>query len=628
VYTYDSLNRLESVTEPSEKITRYTYDKAGNRSTQAITTGANTAVTNYIYNEQNRLIAVITINSGEIDKTVYAYDRNGNQTSSTHSIIKAANGTAPTLAIDIVGATTCPSSLTLNTYDVWNQLVKTTVGDTTVTNAYNGEGYRVAKTVNGTTINYLYEGDKIILELDGSGIEKARNVYGTNLISRTVEGQTLSYMYNGHADVTALLDSTGAIEATYYYDAFGNIVEQTGNVNNNITYAGYQYDKETGLYYLNARMYDPVTARFLQEDSYRGDRNDPLSLNLYTYCSNEPMMYTDPSGHFSIAGTIVSRVVSSVVKQIVSSTTSKKSSKASSKSTSSINSSSTNNNTLASVVKNVLTSVVEWSAVSKMYDAINNNANEINVVKAYNTQTMTVYTVKPGDTLSQIAERYGVTTSTLTNANNISNPNFILEGQTIKIPTGTKNINFTYEPKIKDQMIKRGWTDADIRDALNNSSKTVKGMDTRHRPDGTRNNEPATSYYRKDGSYVVRNDRTGDIVQVSDRNDPDWKDHNKKDDDNNLPPTGGGGGTYVPSPAPKQEGQSNKTNSNYQNMSSTQTNIETNRNMVERGLLFIGGASILIGTVGEDFLTVGAGVADDPASIMVGGGMIYRAFSN
>lgn len=44
-------------------------------------------------------------------------------------------------------------------------------------------------------------------------------------------------------------------------------------------------------------MYDPVTARFLQEDTYRGDRNDPLSLNLYTYCHNEPMMYTDPTGH-------------------------------------------------------------------------------------------------------------------------------------------------------------------------------------------------------------------------------------------------------------------------------------------------------------------------------------------
>ncbi|MCX7920978.1 MAG: hypothetical protein N3B21_02985 [Clostridia bacterium] len=44
-------------------------------------------------------------------------------------------------------------------------------------------------------------------------------------------------------------------------------------------------------------MYDPKTARFLQEDTYRGDPNDPLSLNLYTYCNNEPIMYLDPTGH-------------------------------------------------------------------------------------------------------------------------------------------------------------------------------------------------------------------------------------------------------------------------------------------------------------------------------------------
>jgi len=80
-------------------------------------------------------------------------------------------------------------------------------------------------------------------------------------------------------------------------DAFGNITDKTGNVNNTILYAGYQYDPETGMYYLNARMYDPVVTRFLQEDTYRGNYNDPLSLNLYTYCHNEPLMYTDPTGH-------------------------------------------------------------------------------------------------------------------------------------------------------------------------------------------------------------------------------------------------------------------------------------------------------------------------------------------
>ena len=44
-------------------------------------------------------------------------------------------------------------------------------------------------------------------------------------------------------------------------------------------------------------MYNPVIARFMQEDTYRGKISDPLSLNLYTYCVNNPLIYYDPDGH-------------------------------------------------------------------------------------------------------------------------------------------------------------------------------------------------------------------------------------------------------------------------------------------------------------------------------------------
>lgn len=44
-------------------------------------------------------------------------------------------------------------------------------------------------------------------------------------------------------------------------------------------------------------MYDPKVARFLQEDTYTGTADDPLSLNLYTYVKNNPLIYFDPTGH-------------------------------------------------------------------------------------------------------------------------------------------------------------------------------------------------------------------------------------------------------------------------------------------------------------------------------------------
>ena len=86
---------------------------------------------------------------------------------------------------------------------------------------------------------------------------------------------------------------------TYNYDAFGNVTVATGSIQNSILYAGYQYDGELGMYYLNARYYDPVAGRFTSSDTYLGQISDPLSLNLYTYCENEPVMNYDPSGHVS-----------------------------------------------------------------------------------------------------------------------------------------------------------------------------------------------------------------------------------------------------------------------------------------------------------------------------------------
>jgi len=56
----------------------------------------------------------------------------------------------------------------------------------------------------------------------------------------------------------------------------------------------------SGTYYLRARYYDPATSRMLSEDSYWGKSNDPLSLNLYAYCSNNPIMFCDPSGHMPV----------------------------------------------------------------------------------------------------------------------------------------------------------------------------------------------------------------------------------------------------------------------------------------------------------------------------------------
>ena len=278
-YTYDNLNRLKTVDEHySGKNTEYAYDKLGNRTTEIIKESGIIKEHIYSYNyDLNQLDKVTVKIGGTVNSTTdYGYDANGNQISSV------TDGKTITYA-----------------YDEFNQLISTNGAGY----GYNAEGYRISKKVDGSLTKYLYEFDKVVLEVEsktGQADKVNRNIYGTNLLMRTADGQSYYYMYNGHADVTALINvATGNVDATYYYDAFGNIdpTGTTGDVNNNITYAGYQYDEETGLYYLNARMYDPKVARFLQEDTYSGSVNDPLSLNLYAYCANNPLIYYDPTGH-------------------------------------------------------------------------------------------------------------------------------------------------------------------------------------------------------------------------------------------------------------------------------------------------------------------------------------------
>ena len=82
----------------------------------------------------------------------------------------------------------------------------------------------------------------------------------------------------------------------------GDLLEITnpndiGNLNP-IRYRGYYWDSETNLYYLQSRYYDPTTMRFINADGYFSTGQGTNSHNMFAYCENNPVMYSDPTGEF------------------------------------------------------------------------------------------------------------------------------------------------------------------------------------------------------------------------------------------------------------------------------------------------------------------------------------------
>ena len=92
---------------------------------------------------------------------------------------------------------------------------------------------------------------------------------GYHPISLSRSGKERNYFVQDEMGSTLfLLDQAHEIRKTYRYDAFGNLLKETGDIHNRLTYTGQIYDGAAIQYYLRARFYISELGRFLQEDVY------------------------------------------------------------------------------------------------------------------------------------------------------------------------------------------------------------------------------------------------------------------------------------------------------------------------------------------------------------------------
>ena len=223
---------------------------------------------------------------------------------------------------------------------------------TYATYTYNASGQKAKSTQSANGISRVYLGDGIY-EKD----ERSYEVWSDDLMDMVPCTETIQRLFLGgtaydapmvlvkvgngawipynigrdvQGSITHVATQDGSLREVYYYDPWGSVVPMDSDYNSVDTlavsfpggtslyskiigshgYTGHEVIAGLGIINCNARLYDPVTGRFLAPDPLIQDPASTQNFNRYSYCLNNPLKYTDESGE--IIGTILTAVVRGV----------------------------------------------------------------------------------------------------------------------------------------------------------------------------------------------------------------------------------------------------------------------------------------------------------------------------
>lgn len=314
-YTYDAVGNILTMDDTSNnslaKQATYTYDPLY-RLTQAVISNT---INNGDYTQNFTYNAIGNILTGPAGTYLYQGSTITGSYANPHA---ATNINGITKTYDQNGNMTADNLGHTYSWDYRNRLTQATNTDTnTVTNySYDQNNDRVKTTAADGTITFYPNKNTDVT----GNTTTIRISLGDAEVASITTGSPINFVHTDHLGGTSIVtDETGNKLELIDYQPYGKIRTNdysTPQSTEKKKFTGYRLDDETGLYYANARYYDPAIGRFLSEDPVHiafGDRvrteeitrgsmekllTDPQLLNSYSYAKNNPIVYKDPEGEY------------------------------------------------------------------------------------------------------------------------------------------------------------------------------------------------------------------------------------------------------------------------------------------------------------------------------------------
>ena len=179
-----------------------------------------------------------------------------------------------------------------------SNIISYTQNTDTYTFKYNEYNERIEKRISNNEYTTYYYDNHILVREEIYNNYNFKNIYylydnNNSIYGFIYDNNRYYYIKDCMQNIIGIIDNLGIKLCDYQYDSFGNVsvVNYNSNIGNinSIRYKGYYYDKEIGLYYCINRYYNPYLGRWLTiDDSKYIDRYNINSLNLFTYCENNP----------------------------------------------------------------------------------------------------------------------------------------------------------------------------------------------------------------------------------------------------------------------------------------------------------------------------------------------------